>query len=107
MDTDPLPSPSVIDFDKFVHVIMFLGLSGIIFFDSTGYLRYPISKMRIFLGIFLFPTALGGIIEVMQELFTVTRTGEWLDFLFDGVGAACGWIVALLINSLFLLKKKI
>jgi len=98
IDTAPLPKQPVVNFDKLVHSIMFLGLSGVIFFDATGYLRFPISKERLFWGVFLFPVAIGGLIEIMQAYLTTSRTGDWFDFLFDGVGAAVGFGIAFRIN---------
>ena len=106
IDTEQLPEPPVISFDKIVHVLMFAGLSGILFFDNTSYLKFPISKPRIFLYIFLFPIAIGGLIEIMQEYFTTSRSGDWFDFLFDIAGGFIGWGIALLINQRYLLKDK-
>ena len=105
MNTAPLPVPQVQNFDKWMHTLMFLGLSGVVFFDDTGYLRFPISKMRILWISFLFPVAVGGLIEIMQAHLTVTRTGDWFDFLFDAIGAIFGMGIALLINRCFLMKK--
>jgi VanZ family protein len=98
MDTKPLPPAPMTNFDKLVHLIMFLGLSGTVFFDNTSYLRKHINSRRIFLGSFLFPTLLSGAIEIMQEYFTTTRTGDWMDFLFDGIGAFLGIGICYLIN---------
>ena len=106
INTTSLPAPPTLNFDKIVHAILFLGLSGVIFFDNTGYLRFPISKVRIFLTSFLFPVAIGGLIEILQSYLTKTRSGDWFDFLFDGIGAFFGWGIALLINRYFLLRKK-
>jgi len=105
VNTASLPAAPVRNFDKVVHVIMFLGLSGVIFFDNTRYLRDPISKMRIFWSTFVFPIALGGFIEIMQADLTTYRSGDWFDFLYDIVGALVGWVIASLINS-YLLRKK-
>jgi len=105
MKTSSLPKIPVRDFDKAVHSIMFLGLAGVIFFDNTRYLRFPISKMRIFWSTFIFPIALGGLIEILQADLTTYRTGDWFDFLFDVIGGLIGWGIALLINR-FLLRKK-
>jgi len=91
--------------DKLVHTIMFLGLSGVIFFDGTRYLRFPISKMQIFWSVFLFPTLLGGVIEILQGIITKSRSGDWFDFLFDVFGTIFGWGIALLINHYYLEKK--
>jgi len=105
MNTAPLPAPPIRNFDKAVHTLMFLGLAGVIFFDNTSYLRFSISKLRIFLGTFLFPVVFGGLIEIMQKYLTKTRSGDWFDFLFDVVGVFFAMGVALLINRYFLMKK--
>jgi len=106
IDTSELPEAPMDDFDKLVHIIMFAGLAGVIFFDNTYYLRHPTSKLRIFSGSFVFPVFLGGLIEILQDNFTKTRTGDWYDFLFDVVGAVFGWGIILLINHWLILKKK-
>jgi VanZ family protein len=86
------------DFDKLVHLLMFLGLSGTVFFDNTKYLRKQISRRRIILGSFLLPTLISGGIELLQEYFTPYRTGDWRDFLYDGIGAFLGLVICLAIN---------
>jgi VanZ family protein len=106
MNPSSFPKVSVRNIDKVVHTIMFLGLAGVIFFDSTRYLRVPISNKRLFLGVFLFPALLGGLIEILQGALTTTRSADWFDFLFDVIGALLGVGIALLINRYFLEKKK-
>jgi VanZ family protein len=98
MNTADLPAPPVVDFDKLVHLFMFLGLAGVIFFDNTKYLKQQISRRRIFWGSFLFPTLFSGAIEILQEYCTIDRTGDWLDFLSDGIGALIGLFICLQIN---------
>jgi VanZ family protein len=98
MDTASLPQAPMINFDKLVHLIMFMGLSGVIFFDNTIYLKRKINFRRIFLGSFLLSTLLSGAIEIMQEYFTVARSGDWMDFVFDGIGAFLGSWICFLIN---------
>ena len=105
MNTAPLPAPPINDFDKWVHVLMFLGLSGVIFFDNTRYLRFPISKRRILGGSFFLPSILAGLIEIMQEYIAPTRFGDWFDFYFGVIGTIFGMGIALLINRKFLIKK--
>jgi len=106
MNTEPLPEVPVKDFDKLVHIIMFGGLSGVVFFDNTRYLRFPVSRLRILLGSFLFPVALGGLIEIGQTYLTVTRNGDWFDFLGNIVGAVLGIGIIFLINTLLERKKQ-
>ncbi|MCL1938825.1 MAG: VanZ family protein [Candidatus Azobacteroides sp.] len=99
INTKELPKAPMTNFDKVVHLVMFLGLSGAVFFDNTRYLKKRISFQRIFWGSFIFPTALSGSIEIMQEYFTTTRTGDWMDFLFDGIGAALGLLICIALNK--------
>jgi VanZ family protein len=98
MNTEPLPNAPIDNFDKLVHLIMFMGLSGAVFFDNTRYLKQKISLQRIFCGSFLFPTIFSGLIEIMQEHFTTTRSGDWMDFLSDGIGAFLGILICWQIN---------
>ncbi|KAA6302681.1 MAG: hypothetical protein EZS26_001188 [Candidatus Ordinivivax streblomastigis] len=72
---------------------MFLGLSGTVFFDNTAYLKRKTGAVRIALGSFLFPVVLSGLIEIMQEYLTATRSGDWMDFLFDVIGALLGSLI--------------
>jgi len=106
MDTSSLPAQPVVNFDKLVHSLMFSGLSGVIFFDATSYLRFPISKKRIFWGVFLFPLVIGGLTEILQASLPINRTGDWFDFLFNAIGIVFGTGVALLINNWLILRKK-
>jgi VanZ family protein len=99
MNTAPLPSVPMTNFDKIVHLLMFLGLSGVVFFDNTKYCRRRISYQRLVLGSFLFPVVFSGLIEIIQEYFTTNRTGDWMDFLFDGIGGLLGLAICLKINS--------
>jgi hypothetical protein len=85
-------------FDKLVHALMFLGVSGTVFFDNTRYFRRATNLQRIFAGSFLFPVFFGGIIEIGQEYATSYRSGDWMDFLFDVMGVAAGFLICLLIN---------
>jgi VanZ family protein len=90
--------PPMTDFDKLVHFVLFMGISGVVFFDNTFYLRRKISLIRLFCGSLLFPCAFGGLIEILQATFTNTRSGDVMDFLFDSIGAAAGTVICFLIN---------
>ena len=98
MDTTELPSVEMTDFDKLVHFLMFGGLAGLVFFESSRYFRYFVSPSRIVWGVFIFPLLFGGGIELVQEYFSSTRTGDWLDFFYDGLGVLLATIVCWIIN---------
>jgi len=87
------------NFDKLVHLLLFAGISGIVFFDNTQWLKKNISNIRLLLGSFLFPTAFGGLIEILQATLTDTRSGDVMDFAFDAVGAAVGVLICFFINK--------
>ena len=93
-----VPKVPMSDFDKLAHFLMFLGLSGVIFFDNTGYLKRQITLRRILLGSVLFPIFFSGSIEIMQEYLTPNRSGDWWDFFFDIIGATLGLTICLIIN---------
>jgi VanZ family protein len=100
MNSPDVPEDLRLDnFDKIVHFLMFLALSGVVFFDNSSYLKQKISLFRIFLGSFLYPTLLGGFIEILQGFLSPNRTGDWLDFLFDEIGIFVGILICYLINS--------
>jgi len=96
MNTASLPKSPMPNFDKFVHFLMFMGLSGAAFFDNTRYLRQSIRKRRIFWGSFLLPVLMGGLIEITQRYFG--RTGDWFDFFSNVIGTLIGILICLLIN---------
>ncbi|MDR0506629.1 MAG: VanZ family protein [Dysgonamonadaceae bacterium] len=96
--TDSMPPAPVENTDKIVHFLMFMILSLTLFFDNTRYFRRKISHVGIVLWSLVFPALLGGLIEIMQENLTTYRSGDLMDFLFDGIGAFSGMIICFLIN---------
>jgi VanZ family protein len=100
INTSQIEAPPITNFDKLVHFLMFMGISGAIFFDNTSYFRKRISLLRILLGSFLFPVIFGGIIEILQAFLVQSRSGDWMDFLFDTTGAFLGILICLLINRM-------
>jgi len=99
MDTEPLPKIRISNFDKFVHFIMFLTVSCVIYFENSAYFRRRISSWKIINFSFLFPVMYSGLIEIGQEHLTPTRSGDWMDFLFNGIGSFSGLTICLLINK--------
>ena len=76
---------SIIDIpniDKFVHFGMYFGLMSILILENRKALRGPYS----FILIALIALSYGIVIEFMQALLTVTRTGNVYDALADFAG---------------------
>ena len=56
----------------------------------------------MFLGIWLLPTLLGGVTEVLQAYCTNgNRNGEWLDFVANIVGSTLALIIGTLLVGYF------
>lgn len=85
--------------DKVVHMCMYLGLSGVIWFE---YLRkhtkdFNLKTIIIYGG--GFPILFGGLMELAQKYLTTNREGDWLDFTANSAGV----ILACLIGYYILL----
>ena len=99
MNTEPLPKIEITNFDKLVHFVMFLTVSGVIYFENTNYFKRKISWSKVVNFSFFFPVVYSGLIEIGQEYLTSTRSGDVWDFLFNVIGALAGLIICLLINK--------
>jgi hypothetical protein len=78
-----LPSVSIVNFDKFVHISFFGALNAL-------YLRWAIfgNGLKISpLKITLFTIFYGGMIEILQGTFYTDRHADVMDFISNSVGA--------------------
>jgi len=98
MDTEPLPKVGISNFDKFVHFVMFLTVSGVIYFENSNYFRKKIAQWKIINFSFFFPVIYSGLIEIGQEYLTTTRSGDWMDFSFNVIGSFAALVICLFIN---------
>lgn len=102
LSTIPVPDvPELEDvpfFDKWVHFVMYGGLSASIWFDKTVVSKDKMSG-RVWTLLFVYPVVLGGLMELVQAYCTTCRSGDWLDFYADAFGAAIGLILCMLINK--------
>ena len=92
-----LPSGLFDWWDKAQHALAFFCLSGL------GILGYPKSITKVSLGLLMY----GGLIETIQ-LLTGWRSGEWADWLADGIGILLSIITFKIFipNGLKLFKSK-
>ena len=75
-------------FDKWVHALMYLGLSAVLW---TEYIRahrrqLRISVLRGMLTSMLIPLIFGGLMEVLQELLTKYREADFHDLIANIIG---------------------
>ena len=73
------------------------------------YLRrhQELNKMRLFIGIFLAPLLMGGLIELAQATCTGgNRSGDWLDFAANSIGVVLGNLIGMLLVRCFAKDKR-
>ena len=90
--------------DKIVHIIMYWGLCGLIWFE---YLRSHACKSAVKLWAFAIigPILMGGIIELVQGALTENRSCEWLDLGADIVGVLLGTLTGMYLLPKLLKRK--
>ena len=76
------PLSSFTFWDKAEHGLAFAVLAWL------ALLLWPRRPLRLWLALL----ALGGVIELLQAA-SGWRSGEWIDWLADGIGLAFGWLI--------------
>ncbi|HLP04378.1 MAG TPA: hypothetical protein VK152_03015 [Paludibacter sp.] len=91
--------PSFENEDKFVHILIYLGLTCILILDHKRALTDATATFRNFFATcFFFPVLLGGLIEILQPRIASPRTASWYDWLGDIAGVVLGWGIMYLLN---------
>jgi Predicted integral membrane protein len=99
--------PSFQNEDKVVHFLMYFGFAFILLWDLLD--RFGMSiihQKRLFILIIGLPVIWGGSMELIQQFFTTTRSGDWLDELTNTLGAISGFFAGKWILPTLLKRKK-
>lgn len=85
-----VPKVPVWQFDKLVHGVIYLVLSITLLYAFQK--QYNQSEKRILLQvvIIVFGIFYGGFMEILQHYIFINRSGNWYDFIANGVGAILG-----------------
>ncbi len=108
LSTIPIPEhPPLGDvplMDKWVHMVMYGGLVLVMWTDhvARGRRMFSWSVRGIMV---LYALALGGAMELVQAHLTTCRSGDWIDFEADAVGALVATLCLFYIDKLW--KEKI
>lgn len=83
--------------DKWVHMVMYGGFVFVMWMD------YVVRSMQRFswvarVAMLLYAAALGGAMELVQAYLTTCRSGDWVDFEADVVGALLGVLACMGLN---------
>lgn len=93
--------PTFAHSDKFAHVILYLLLGAMAYWDSE---RANVGSRARWIIAAVIPILYGGVIELLQEWWFYPRRGDCLDWLADAVGVIVGnGIVAMIY---FISKKR-
>ena len=92
LSTIPLPEVKPLEgvplIDKWVHFVMYASLSIAMWIDQRN--SHQPCPMAYYLWMFILPSCLGGLLELVQAYLTTCRSGEWLDAIADTIGAVIG-----------------
>ncbi len=91
------PLDGVAFIDKWTHIAMYGGTCAAIWIE---YLRShkSVSRLRLFLWAWLAPVLMSGLIELLQAYCTGgRRSGDWLDFVANTVGATLAAVIGILL----------
>ena len=88
--------------DKVVHVCMYFGMSGRLWFEFLrAHRRDHTPLWHAWVGAFLCPVLFSGVVELLQAYCTTYRGGDWLDFAANATGAVLASAVALVVRKKF------
>jgi len=98
------PFDNVEFIDKWTHLVMYGGTCIVIWIE---YLRKHtvIHKGKLFLFTWLAPILMSGILELLQEYCTTTRSGEWLDLVANSTGVTLAAVAGSLLAYLKVFNK--
>lgn len=86
-------------FDKTVHFFMFMLMAMATAHDFVFRKKENVLNVNaLLLYAVALPTVYGGVIELIQQYCTVSRTGDWLDLAADFLGAAVYAVFAVAYN---------
>ena len=106
MPVPETPLANISLFDKWVHMALYAFLSITLWAE---YLRRhkELNKKHLFIGVFMAPLLMGGLIELAQATCTGgNRSGDWLDFAANTIGVVVGNVIGMLLAKCFAKGKK-
>lgn len=89
-----LPKVEIINFDKLVHIGVYVLLSVLTYYGWTRQSRFKILHRNTVLKIVILLSAYGFAVEVMQETLTTDRHFDLYDALANSIGAVLGTYAA-------------
>lgn len=98
MDVPETPLSDISFMDKWTHFAMYGSLCAAIWVESVRHHGRSYPLPRLLLVGWLLPVLMSGLIEILQATCTGgRRSGDWLDFAANSVGAVIGVAIGILL----------
>lgn len=105
----PIPETPLDDvpmIDKWTHFVMYGSLCSVIF-TEYAYRHIKPNIKRLAIGGVLLPIIMGGLIELAQAYCTGgNRSGDWMDWIANSIGAMIGTAIGSLVVYLHAKARK-
>lgn len=89
--------------DKVVHVCMYFGMSGMLWWEFLRAHRHQAAPLwHALVGAVVCPILFSGMVELLQEYCTTYRGGDWWDFVANTTGVVLATLVAQCLKKRFL-----
>ena len=100
------PVDEVPGIDKLVHTGMYGFLCLVVMTERLRQVKHrPLKMKHCFVGLFVLPILMSGIIELLQSYATTCRSGDWWDMAANTLGVVAAWcIFAIIIKKRGLLS---
>ena len=79
--------------DKWAHLLMYGSLAFVLWMEDWRVRKASPSMPRA-LALYIGPVAMSGLIELAQAYCTTDRSGDWLDWAANAIGALAGIVLS-------------
>lgn len=78
--------------DKVIHLFMYLFFTCVLFYDYSR--NYTVKTVRSYALLLLLPILYGGLMEIVQEFLTISRSADGFDILANSAGTVLGLAIS-------------
>lgn len=100
-----LPKIAIWQIDKFGHIIMYGTLSFLLLFPFVKQFLAHNKWFKISLLVILSCVLYGGLMEILQNNIFINRSGNWIDFMANTIGAIMGAVLFYSLLKILPIKK--
>lgn len=96
----------IVGFDKYAHVCMYLGFSGMIWVEYLRTHKRDFEFKKIAPKAIILPILFSGTMELLQEYCTTNRSGDWFDLAANSVGVTLAALIGYFILRPMIIKNE-